>query len=179
MSAVSAASGRAWVRSALPVSVAMVRANSSVLASTASAIRSSIRPRSRGGTSLQATNAPAAAFTARSTSSAPARGTWAKMPRLAGFCTAIVSPEALSTKSPSSSIRETATATVSFMVAGSWFDYGESVHRPAHAINPHPSGQVGSPVVLKSSLRIGTFSRPGCSGRRSTGCGMRSHSPDR
>ena len=105
MSDVSPASPRAWVRSALPVSVAMVRANSSVLASTASAIRSSIRPRSRGGTSRQSANASVAAFTARSTSSAPARGTWAKMLRFAGFCTGMVSPEALSTRSPPSSMR--------------------------------------------------------------------------
>ena len=105
MSADSPASPRAWVRIAFPVSVAMMRASSSVFPSTASAIRSSIRPRSRGAVSRQLANASVAALTARSTSSAPARGTCPKMLRLAGFWTGMVSPEALSTRSPPSSIR--------------------------------------------------------------------------
>src|SRR6516164_7283455 len=48
MSTVDLASVRAWVRSALPVSRAMVRASSSTRASSASAIRASSRARPGG-----------------------------------------------------------------------------------------------------------------------------------
>ena len=59
------ASPRAWVRSALPVSSAMVRASSSLRASIASAILSSSLPRSRGTTFFQVAKALSAAATAR------------------------------------------------------------------------------------------------------------------
>ena len=54
MSTVPLASGRAWVRSALPVSSAIRRASSSTRASSASAIFKNSLPRSRGGTRDQA-----------------------------------------------------------------------------------------------------------------------------
>ena len=100
MSAASLASPRAWVRSALPVSSAMVRAISSTRASIASAILSSSLPRSRGTTFFHAGNALAAAATAASTSAAAPRGTSATVVRLAGFSMAMRAPEALPTHWP-------------------------------------------------------------------------------
>jgi hypothetical protein len=104
MSAALFASGRAWVRSALPVSSAMMRASSSTRASTASAIFCSMRPRSRGAILLQLGNALRAACTARLTSSAPPRGMLAMTWRLPGDSTVICSPDTLSTQLPSISI---------------------------------------------------------------------------
>src|SRR5215475_77896 len=104
MSAAPLASGRAWVRMALPVSSAMMRASSSTRASTASAILCSRRPRSRGTRRLQRGKALCAAVTARSTSSARPRGTLAIGWRLPGASTTICSPEAASTQCPSISI---------------------------------------------------------------------------
>ena len=95
MSAASLASPRAWVRSALPVSMAMVRAISSTRASIASAILSSSLPRSRGTTFFHAGKAFSAAVTAISTSAAAARGTSATAIRLPGFSMAMIWPEAL------------------------------------------------------------------------------------
>src|SRR2546429_4133106 len=104
MSAAPFASGRACVRMALPVSSAMIRASSSIRASTASAIFCSIRPRSRGMTRLQLAKALLAACTARPTSSAPPRGMLAMIWRFPGDSTDISLPEVLSTQLPSISI---------------------------------------------------------------------------
>jgi hypothetical protein len=89
---------------ALPVSSATMRASSSTRASMASAIFCSRRPRSRGGTLLQAGNAVPAALTARSTSSAVPRGMLAMTCRLPGLSTVISPPEALPVQLPSISI---------------------------------------------------------------------------
>src|SRR5689334_432556 len=82
----------------------MRRASSSLFASIASAMRMSIRPRSRGGTSFQVANAFAAACTARSTSPTPARGTSAIVRRWAGFSTGRKRPSALASHLPSMSM---------------------------------------------------------------------------
>ena len=58
-------------------------------ASIASAMLESSRPRSRGATIRQVSNAAAAPRTAESTSTAVARGTWAIVARLAGFSTSM------------------------------------------------------------------------------------------
>src|SRR5262249_40563411 len=62
------------------------------------------RPRSRGASLLQLAKALLAATTARSTSSALPRGTWAIRRRLPGFSTAISSPPLLPTQLPSISM---------------------------------------------------------------------------
>ena len=80
ISTVVFASGRAWVRSAFPVSSAIVRASSSIRGSSASATRARSCPRSRGIMRDQAGNASAAAFTARATSSTRPRGISATRP---------------------------------------------------------------------------------------------------
>ena len=97
--------GRACVRIALPVSVAIVRAISSVRPSSASAIRRRARPRSRGATLRHRGNAAVAACTARSTSRAVPRGTSAMGSRRAGFSTVMTSPSTLSTHSLPMSMR--------------------------------------------------------------------------
>ena len=100
MSAASLASPRAWVRNALPVSSAMVRAISSLRASSTSAILSRILPRSRGTTFFHAGKAFSAASTAAFTSASAARGTSATAVRLPGFSMVMRAPEALSTHLP-------------------------------------------------------------------------------
>ena len=74
--------------------------SSSAFSSIASASLSSSSIRSFGVLSSQSGSAFAAAPTARSTSSAPARGTSAITSPVAGFSTSIVSPESASTHSP-------------------------------------------------------------------------------
>src|SRR5215467_6565508 len=105
MSTVVFASGRAWVRSAFPVSSAIVGASSSRRASSASAMRARRRPRSRGIVRDQAGKASAATLTARATSSAAPRGTSAIGRRCAGSSTSSISPEALSTHFPPINMR--------------------------------------------------------------------------
>src|SRR5438477_7673959 len=75
-------------------------ASSSACASIASASLSSIWARSPGVVSSHSGRALFAACTARSTSSADARGTSAIVSPVAGFSTSIVSPPAASTHSP-------------------------------------------------------------------------------
>src|SRR5438105_7494661 len=110
-SALPRASGRDWVRMALPVSAATVRASSSTSACSSSAMRETSLPRSRGGVRRQAGNASRAARTARSTSLAPPRGTTPRTVRWAGFSISIVRPSALSTHSPPISILPTVRST--------------------------------------------------------------------
>src|SRR5260370_26210519 len=120
MSTVVFAWGGAWVRSALPVSRAMVRASSSTRASSASAIRARSRPRSRGTVRDQAGKASAPAFTARATSSERPRGTSAIERRCAGSSTSSTSPEALSTQFPPINMRadlSAASSARSFLIA--------------------------------------------------------------
>ena len=105
MSATRRASPRACVRRAFPVSVAIRRAISSTRPSSESAIRRSARPRSRGATFRQPSNAAAAIPTARSTSRAVPRGTSAIGSRRAGFSTVMTPPSMLSIHSPPTSIR--------------------------------------------------------------------------
>ena len=105
MSAASLASGRAWVRMALPVSSAMMRASSSTRASTASAIFCSMRPRSRGTTLLQLGKALRRGLDGPiDVLGAAARDAGDDAGDCREFSTAIRSPEALSTQLPSISI---------------------------------------------------------------------------
>ena len=98
-------SGRAWVRSALPVSAAVSRASSSVAASKASAMRSNAFCRSLKCSARQAGKAALAALTARSASTARPSGTRANMvPRRPGDSTSVHSPPSASTHSPPISI---------------------------------------------------------------------------
>src|SRR3954451_8789604 len=76
------------------------RPNSSARDSRASAIFSSIRLRSCGVVCRHVSNADAAAFAARSTSSLPDAGVCATTSPVAGFSTSSVSPDAASTNSP-------------------------------------------------------------------------------
>ena len=83
---------------ALPVSIAVSRANSSVRCSSSSAILLRARDRSVKCRARQARKASCAAFTARSRSAVPADGTRAMtVSRLAGFLTSHHSPVSDST----------------------------------------------------------------------------------
>src|SRR6266511_6051329 len=75
-------------------------ASSSACSSIAAASFSNISARSPGVVSSHSGSAFLAAWTARSTSSAPARGTSAITSPLAGFSTSMVSPSEASTHSP-------------------------------------------------------------------------------
>src|SRR6266540_1431913 len=83
-----------------PVSSVSSRASSAALASTASARRSSRRPRSAAEVALQAAKAERAASTARSTSRALASATSASLAPSCGLSTGKVAPSTPSTNSP-------------------------------------------------------------------------------
>ena len=94
-------SGRAWVRSAFPVSAAVNNANSSACSSSASAMRSNAFCRSLKCSARHAGKAALAAATARSASAGRPTGTRARMvPRRPGEGTSLHSPSSAATHCP-------------------------------------------------------------------------------
>src|SRR5699024_2093290 len=122
-------SGRAWVRIALPVSIAVSWASSSEAASSASAQATSFFWRSLNGRAAHSGKAFRAAWTARSASASLPLGTLAMTTlRSIGVMTSVVSPSAASTHSPPMSIFQ-------FLASGnsdiSVLSYNDELLRPS------------------------------------------------